>query len=99
MLQNGGRMLENNSYKSSPLGFGCLARILPRRGFWGATSTSHGTRAKRIRGIVAGIAALQIATDFGPLRKGPPFHGSQSSGEMKIQNASCQTGGRDVTGR
>ena len=28
----------------------------------------------------------------------PPFHGSRSSREMKIQNASCQMGGREVTG-
>ena len=34
---------------------------------------------------------------FGALRKGPPFHGSRSSREMKIQNASCQMGGRKVT--
>ena len=36
-------------------------------------------------------------TKFGALRKGPPFHGSRSSREIKIQNASCQTGGREVT--
>ena len=29
--------------------------------------------------------------------KGPPFHGSRSSREIKIQNASCQMGGREVT--
>ena len=34
---------------------------------------------------------------FGALRKGPPFHGSRSSREMKIQKASCQMGGREVT--
>ena len=34
---------------------------------------------------------------FGALRKGPPFHGSRSSREIKIQNASCQMGGREVT--
>ena len=33
----------------------------------------------------------------GALRKGPPFHGSRSSREIKIQNASCQMGGREVT--
>ena len=35
----------------------------------------------------------------GALRKGPPFHGSRSSWEIKIkiQNASCQMGGREVT--
>ena len=32
------------------------------------------------------------------LRKGPPFHGSRSSREIKTQNASCQMGGREVTG-
>ena len=31
--------------------------------------------------------------------KGPPFHGSRSSREIKIQNESCQMGGREVTGR
>ena len=34
---------------------------------------------------------------FGALRRGPPFHGSRSSREIKIQNASCQMGGREVT--
>ena len=38
---------------------------------------------------------------FGPFlgrcEKGPPFHGSRSSREVKIQNASCQMGGREVT--
>ena len=33
----------------------------------------------------------------GALRKGPPFHGSRSSREIKIENASCQMGGREVT--
>ena len=33
---------------------------------------------------------------IGALQKGPPFHGSRSSREMKIQNASCQMGGREV---
>ena len=36
---------------------------------------------------------------FGALRKGPPFHGSQSSREIKLQNASCQMGGRESTWR
>ena len=35
----------------------------------------------------------------GALRKGLPFHGSRSSREIKLQNASCQMGGRKVTGR
>ena len=33
----------------------------------------------------------------GALRKGPPFHGSRSSREIKSQNVSCQMGGREVT--
>ena len=33
----------------------------------------------------------------GALRKGPPFHGSRSSREIRVQNASCQLGGREVT--
>ena len=32
-------------------------------------------------------------------RKGPPLHGSRSSMEIKLQNASCQMGGGEVTGR
>ena len=36
---------------------------------------------------------------YGALRKGPPFHGSRRSREIKLQNASCQMGGREVTGR
>ena len=36
---------------------------------------------------------------FGALRKGPPFHGSRSSREIKIHSASCQMGGREVTRR
>ena len=36
---------------------------------------------------------------FGALRKDPPFHGSRSSREIKLQNASCQMGGRKVTRR
>ena len=35
----------------------------------------------------------------GALRKGPPFHGSRSLREEKVQNASCQMGGREVTRR
>ena len=38
-----------------------------------------------------------FAAKIGALRKGPPFHGSRSSREIKIQNASCQMGGREVT--
>ena len=34
---------------------------------------------------------------YGTLRKGPLFHGSRSSRKIKIQNASCQMGGREVT--
>ena len=45
-----------------------------------------------IRGIVT-IASFK----GGALRKGPPFHRSRSSREIKNQNASCQTGGREVT--
>ena len=30
-------------------------------------------------------------------RKGPPFHGLRSSREIKMQNGSCQMGGREVT--
>ena len=33
-----------------------------------------------------------IGTISGAVRKGPPFQGSRSSKEMKIQNASCQMG-------
>ena len=33
---------------------------------------------------------------FEALRKGPPFHGSRSSREIKIQNASCQMGSPEV---
>ena len=36
---------------------------------------------------------------IGALRKGPPFHGSRSSREITIQNASCQMDGHEVTGR
>ena len=38
-----------------------------------------------------------LATFDGALRKGPPFHGSRSSREINIQNASSQMGGREVT--
>ena len=34
---------------------------------------------------------------YGALRKGPPFHGSRSSREIKIQNESCQMTGREAT--
>ena len=36
---------------------------------------------------------------LGGLRKWPPFHGSRSLEEMKIQKASCQMGGCEVTKR
>ena len=41
--------------------------------------------------------AFQESSDLsenyhGALRKGPPFHGSRSSREIKFQNASSQTG-------
>ena len=39
---------------------------------------------------------VRRSTD-GALRKGPPFHGSRSAREIKIQNASCQMGDREVT--
>ena len=44
------------------------------------------------------IAFSFIFALFGALRKAPPFHGSRSSREIKNQNASCQMGGREVTG-
>ena len=34
----------------------------------------------------------------GVLRKGPPFRGSRSSIEIELQIASCEMGGREVTG-
>ena len=37
------------------------------------------------------------SVNIGALRKGPPFHGSRSSKEIKIWNANCQMGGREVT--
>ena len=48
-----------------------------------------------------GLMSIQVchvsAQKFvGALRKGPPFHGSRSSREIKIQNASCQMGGCEV---
>ena len=33
------------------------------------------------------------------LREGPPFHGSRNQREIETQSASCQIGGREVTGR
>ena len=47
----------------------------------------------------APTARSRFYCSLGALRKGPPFHGSRSLREMKIQNASCQMGGREVTGR
>ena len=41
----------------------------------------------------------QHGRHFGALRKGPPCHASRSSREIKLQNASCQMGGREVKGR
>ena len=38
---------------------------------------------KRVRGALPGTKKLKC----GALRKGPPFHGSRSSREIKIQNA------------
>ena len=38
-----------------------------------------------------------IRVKLGALRKGPLFHGLRSSREIKIQDASCQMGGREVT--
>ena len=35
---------------------------------------------------------LSIDLTTGTLRKGPPFHGSQSSREIELQNVSCQMG-------
>ena len=42
-------------------------------------------------GVDIVVAFVAIA---GALRRGPPFHGSRSAREIKIQNASCQMGGR-----
>ena len=45
-----------------------------------------------------GADALDVWV-FGALRSGPPFQGLRSWREIKIQNASCQMGDREVTGR
>ena len=36
---------------------------------------------------------------IGEMLKGPSFRGSRSCTETKMQSASCQKGGREVTGR
>ena len=48
-------------------------------------------------GQILRVLALEQSSEFGVLRNGPPFHGSRSSREIKLQNASCQMGGREVT--
>ena len=45
---------------------------------------------------IANLPPLSPPKNAGALRKGPPFHASRSSREMKIQNASCQMGGCEV---
>ena len=62
-----------------------------------------GVSRRVLRGLSEGSAGNptekpEIAKN-GALRKGPPFHGSRSSREIKIQNASCQMGDRVVTRR
>ena len=42
-----------------------------------------------------GIALFFFRARMGRCEKGPPFHGSRSSRKIKIQNASCQMGGRE----
>ena len=39
------------------------------------------------------LNSLKKYRAIGALQKGPPFHGSRSSREITIQNASCQMGG------
>ena len=54
--------------------------------------------ARLSRGYFCREATIHLyrTTGFGALRKGPPFHGSRSSREIKIQNLNCQMGGREV---
>ena len=54
-------------------------------------------REVALEGGPKGPQKCTIVDDCGALRKGPPFHGSRSSREIKSQNASCQMGGREVT--
>ena len=62
------------------------------------SSHSPGTRASKCNLLEKRGISLQPRLHW--LRVGPPFHGSRSSREIKIQNASCrQMGGRGVTGR
>ena len=45
------------------------------------------------------VSNMGVLVSFGALRKGSPFQGSRSLREIKLQNASCQMGGREVTRR
>ena len=49
-------------------------------------------KIQSIWGVAKGSSISWVA-------KGPLFHGSQCSRKIKLQNASCQMGGRKVTGR
>ena len=44
----------------------------------------------------SGETLESLELNIGALRKGPPVHGSRSSREINIHNASCQMGGREV---
>ena len=54
------------------------------------------------RGGLPSFGACLILPDpykpLGHCERGPPFHGSRSSREIKLQNASCQMGGHEVAG-
>ena len=48
---------------------------------------------------ISDTSGSDICANLGRCEGGPTFHGSRSSKEIRIQNASCQMGGREVTGR
>ena len=50
-----------------------------------------------LRGGVFRLREESVSVIDGALRKGPPFYGSQSSGETKTQNAKCRMAGCEVT--
>ena len=80
--------------------FACLGHVR-RRQDTSAQQNKQG-RSMFIHSLALSVGrglASYCESANGALREGPPFHGSRSLKEIKIQNASCQMGCREVTGR
>ena len=88
LQNNGKRKMPNRPCSLSP------QEGSPRQAVGGHTAEAQ-QRYFPYRAIL--VAIVSQNSFVAALRKGPPFYGSRSSREIKIQNESCQMAGREVT--